>query len=107
MRMQQEVRESVQPDTRLDELRRIVNRLNARNSFGAGVLWIVTALVAIMFVGIIIYLLLQGSRYLFLPEFYGTSDTGVGKEIFNTFYILILAEIFSLPIALGGRYLPG
>src|SRR5207237_106018 len=53
------------------------------------------------FVGIIIYLIVQGATYIFNPAFYGTSSIGVGSEIFNTFYILILAEVILLPIAMA------
>jgi phosphate transport system permease protein len=64
-------------------------------------LWGVAIIVALLFVGIIVYLLLQGSAYLFLPQFYSTSSIGIGPEIYNTFYILVLTEIISLPIALA------
>jgi phosphate transport system permease protein len=86
---------------RVEELRRVVRRIKVGNSIGVTVLWIIAAVVTVLFVGIIAYLLVQGAAYLFVPQFYGTSDVGIGREIFNTFYILILAEVISLPIALA------
>lgn len=86
---------------RVTELKRVVRRIKASNSVWTTILWIIAAIVAILFVGLIIYLLVQGAPYLLKPQFYGTNDVGVGREIFNTFYILILAEVISIPIALG------
>src|SRR5215469_8002914 len=101
MSTQQAAQISPAGGTHLAEQQRLVRRLKSGNAVGTGVLWGVAIIVAFLFVGIIVYLLLQGSAYLFLPQFYGTSDLGVGREIYNTFYILILAEIISLPIALA------
>ena len=72
------------------------------NTLGIGLLWGISTLVSIIFVGIIAYLVVQGGAYLFNPAFYGTSSSGIGSEIFNTFYILILAEVILLPVALCG-----
>lgn len=88
-------------EQRLAHMKRVVQRIKTGNNIGTGILFTVAALVAVLFVGIIVYLLIQGAPYLFNPSFYGTSDAGVGREIFNTFYILIFAEALSLPIALG------
>lgn len=69
--------------------------------YGTSLLWIIAIIVITIFVGIIVYLISQGINYLFNPLFYGTGSFGIGLEIFNTFYILILSEIILLPIALG------
>ncbi len=92
---------SMQSDARLAEMKRGVQRIERTNTIGTGILWGVTAIVTVLFIGIIVFLLVRGAAYLFTPQFYGTSATGVGSEIFNTFYILIFAEVISLPIALA------
>jgi phosphate transport system permease protein len=97
----QQVEQISESQERVADLKRVVRRIEASNRVGVTVLWIIAAIVAILFIGIIVYLLVQGIAYLFRPEFYGTSDLGLGREIFNTFYILILAEIVSIPIALA------
>ena len=101
MSMQQVELTPRQSDERLTTMKRSVRRIEASNKVGTGILWILATSVAILFVGIIVYLVFKGAAYLFNPQFYGTSAAGVGAEIFNTFYILILAEMISLPIALA------
>jgi phosphate transport system permease protein len=101
MSAQQVLQPPSQESDRVIELKRVARRIEAGNRAGMTVLWIIASLVAIIFVGIIIYLLIQGAAYLFTPQFYGTNDLGVGREIFNTFYILIFAEVISIPIALA------
>ncbi|GAC1362393.1 MAG: phosphate ABC transporter permease PstA [Ktedonobacteraceae bacterium] len=87
---------------RLATLERVVHKLHADNRVAVGVLWVVTGIVAIIFVAIILRLLVQGLPYLLNPQFYGTSTNyAVGPEIFNTFYILILAELILVPISLA------
>ncbi|MBV9688122.1 MAG: phosphate ABC transporter permease PstA [Ktedonobacteraceae bacterium] len=101
MSAQQAVQAPARGNERVEELKRIVQRIEVGNRIGVTVLWVIAAIIAVLFVGIIVYLLVQGAAYLSLPQFYGTSDAGIGREIFNTFYILILAEVISLPIALA------
>jgi phosphate transport system permease protein len=50
---------------------------------------------------VIVYLIARGGAYLLSPGLYATNDAGLGREIFDTFYILILTEIFLFPIALA------
>ncbi len=74
-----------------------------------GVIWVIAALVAALFLTIIVYLIIQGltasaengKPVLIDPTFYGTTELGIGSELFNTFYILILTELFLFPIALS------
>src|SRR5919109_4006049 len=83
------------------ELTRIVRRLKAGNNIAVGVLWVVAVFVTLLFIAIIVYLIARGGAYLLTPQLYGTGDAGLGREIFNSFYILILTEIFLFPIALA------
>src|SRR5579859_1852107 len=95
------VQGSVERDERLAELAKVVQRIKAGNAIASGVLWTVAAFVALLFVAIIVYLLAKGGGYLLTPTLYSTSDAGLGREIFNSFYILILTELFLFPIALA------
>src|SRR5579859_5819894 len=85
-------------EERIAQLSRLVRRLHASNNVATTILWIVAAIVVVIFIGVIVYLLLRGLAYLINPTFYNTSDAGVGREIFNTFYVLFLSEIFLIPI---------
>jgi phosphate transport system permease protein len=82
-------------------LTRLVQRLHATNNVWLGVLTVIAAIVALIFVAIIVYLVVQGFTHLINPSFYNTSDAGVGREIFNTFYVLIFTEIILTPLALA------
>jgi phosphate transport system permease protein len=86
---------------RVAGLARLVRRLNARNNIAVALLWIVAAIVVLIFIAIVIYLLARGGAYLISPSLYNASDAGLGREIFNSFYILILTEIFLFPIGLA------
>lgn len=86
---------------RLVEQGRLVRRLRRGNAIASSILWLITMIVAVLFVAIILNLIWTGLPSLINPAFYGTSAQGVAPELFNTFYILILTEIFLFPIALG------
>ncbi|HLG65106.1 MAG TPA: phosphate ABC transporter permease PstA [Ktedonosporobacter sp.] len=88
-------------ESRRAELSRLVHRLRLSNGVALSSLWIVASLVALLFIAIIVLLLAQGISYLFRPDFYGTGNAGIGPELFNTFYILILTQLFLFPIALA------
>lgn len=88
---------------------RLIRRLHISNGIALGVIWLIAGIVAALFLSIIVYLLLQGFTasahnglpVLFDPVFYGTTQFGIANELFNTFYILILTELFLVPIALA------
>jgi len=101
MSAQQFAQVSSQDNERLVELTRLVRRLHINNRIALGVLYAVAAFVALVFVAIIVFLILRGITYLINPAFYSASDIGVGPELFNSFYILILAELFLFPIGLA------
>lgn len=83
------------------DLASLMRRLHTSNNIAIGALWAVALLIVAVFVAIIIILLVQGIAYLVDPAFYAADDLGAGREIFNTFYILILSELFLFPISLG------
>jgi phosphate transport system permease protein len=97
----QEVASSQAEEVRLSALKRITQRLAVTNSIAMGVLWVITLLVAALFIYIIISLIVQGASTLISPTFYGTSDAGIAPELFNTFYILILTELILVPLSLA------
>jgi len=80
---------------------RRLRRLHFSNGLALSLLWFVTMLVAALFVAIILNLVWTGLPALTSPAFYGTGAQGIGPELFNTFYILILTELFLFPISLG------
>src|SRR5438270_1461408 len=95
------VQHSTSENERMAELARLARRLHTGNALAMGMIWTVATLVGLLFVGIIVFLLVKGGVYLISPAFYMPNDTGVGREIFNTFYILLLTEIVLFPIALA------
>ncbi|HVU66135.1 MAG TPA: phosphate ABC transporter permease PstA [Ktedonobacteraceae bacterium] len=80
---------------------RLIRRLHRGNAIAGSVLWLITILVAVVFVAIILNLVWTGLPTLLSADFYGTGPLGIAPELFNTFYILILTEIFLFPISLG------
>lgn len=82
---------------------RLIRRLHTNNRVALGILWLVTAFVILLFISIIALLLVQGIGYLFNAQFYSASDDPISilPELFNTFYILILSELFLFPISLA------
>ncbi|GCE26854.1 phosphate transport system permease protein PstA [Dictyobacter alpinus] len=83
-------------------LQQLTRRLHSNNRWALAVLWIVATIVTLIFIWIILRLLLQGFPALSNPGFYApTGDASVGAQIFNTFYILILAELILVPVSLA------
>jgi phosphate transport system permease protein len=101
MSAQDVIQASPGSDARMEDMHRTIRRIEAANKAGMSLLWIITGIVTILFVGLIIFLVSRGAQYVFSVDFYGIGPSGVGAEIFNTFYILLLAEVISLPIALA------
>jgi len=101
MSMQPVMQAQVPAEERKARLARVAQRLSITNNIALGVLWVIAAFVALLFVVIIVYLILRGLPALTSPGILGASTTGLGPQIFNTFYILILTEIFLIPLALA------
>jgi phosphate transport system permease protein len=101
MSTQEVVSSQTQLEQHVSGLRRLARRLAIRNSIALASLWVITILVAALFIYIIIRLLLLGAPTLLTATFYGTSQAGIAPELFNTFYILILTELFLFPTALA------
>ena len=86
---------------RLTQQESLVRRLNRNNAVASGLLWVITMIVAVLFVAIIINVVWTGAATLINPSFYGAGPGGIASELFNTFYILILTQIFLVPISLS------
>jgi phosphate transport system permease protein len=75
------------------------------------VLWAMASSIILLLAAFIIYLVYLGGHWLTWDFIFGlpketTAGGGIGPEIYNSFYILILTLIFTIPIALAaGIYL--
>jgi phosphate transport system permease protein len=80
------------------------------DSAATGVLWVMASSIILMLAAFIIYLFFLGFRalswqFLTSPPTQGAGG-GIGPEIYNSFYILVLTLIFTVPISLAaGIYL--
>lgn len=91
-------------EDRSREYGRIMRRLHTGNSIATTILLILAAIVTVIFIGVIVLLLVQGIAYIFNPAFYDPSagaSASIAPQLFNTVYILILSEIFLVPISLA------
>src|SRR5438034_688390 len=101
---QQQVLPASQPgqaEERVRALARLTKRLHINNAIASGVLWTIAGLVGLLFIAVIVKLVIDGIPSLVSPTFYGTGEAGIAKQLFNTFYILILAEVFLFPVSLA------
>ena len=82
-------------------------RIASQNSIATGVLTLIVAFICVVLVAIIAYILVNGFGKLtdinFLPgdpeQF--KAGGGIGPELFNSFYLLVLTLVISVPISLG------
>lgn len=79
-----------------------------QDKIATGILTAIIALILIALVAIIAYIVVSGACKLFdihfltaKPEQFKAGG-GIGPELFNSFYLLILTLLISLPISLGG-----
>ncbi len=89
----------------------VAARRRAMNSVMTGVLWAAALSIIVLLVFFVGYILYLGApvvswNFLTSPPSEVSAGGGIGPEIFNSFYILILTLIFTTPIAMaGGIYL--
>lgn len=75
------------------------------------VLWVMASSIIVLLALFIAYMFYLGARYLTPSFIFGlpaetTAGGGIGPEIYNSFYILVLTLLFTVPIALAaGVYL--
>ena len=82
-------------------------RIAVQNDVATGVLTLIVGFICVVLVAIIAYILINGFGKLvdinFLtgdPEQFKAGG-GIGPELFNSFYLLILTLVISVPISLG------
>jgi phosphate transport system permease protein len=81
------------------------------DSLATGILWAMACSIILMLALFIIYMFYLGARYISPSFLFGlpketTAGGGIGPEIYNSFYILILTLIFTVPMAVAaGVYL--
>jgi len=92
------------------EMKRMVKKVTkARllDQLARGILWLSGALILGILAAFLIYILYKGLPVLTWNFLTGASSdiragSGVGAQFFNSFYILFLSMLFSLPVAIGG-----
>jgi phosphate transport system permease protein len=84
-----------------------VRRINSQDKVATGILTFIVGIVLLILAAIIIYIIVQGAGKLFdisfltgEPEQFRAGG-GIGPELFNSFYLLFLTLLISVPISLG------
>ncbi len=84
-----------------------VRRINSQDKVATCILTFIVGIVLLILAAIIIYILVQGAGKLFdigfltgEPEQFRAGG-GIGPELFNSFYLLFLTLLISVPISLG------
>jgi len=91
--------------------RRVASRRRFADLAATGVLWMAACSIVLLLVFFIAYLFYLGAgvvswHFLTAPPSEITAGGGIGPQIFNSFYILFLTMLFTVPIAMGsGIYL--
>lgn len=85
-----------------------LERSRRNDKIATGVLTLIVGLVMVVVVSMVLFILSQGISTLFKPGFLteasranGTQG-GVAYQLFDSFYLLVLTLVISLPISLGG-----
>lgn len=95
-----------------------VARAKREDRIATGILAAIVAFIFILLAALIVYIIASGARKAFDPSFLtGKPEQfkeggGIGPELFNSFYLLILTMIISIPLSLGAaiylvEYAPG
>ena len=84
-----------------------VRRINRQDRIATGVLVSIAAFVMLMLAAIVTYILVAGAPKLFDLNFLTGKPQqfkeggGIGPELFNSFYLLVLTLLISVPLSLG------
>ena len=85
-----------------------IKRSMRNDRIATGVLTLIVGIVMLIVVSMVVYILAQGIGQLFQPGFLteasrsNGTEGGIAYQLFDSFYLLILTLIISLPISLGG-----
>lgn len=82
-----------------------------KDKIWTGILYIISGFIILLLIALITYILFKG-RGFYTPSFlfgnakFGESGGGIGPQLFNSFYMLIIALLISIPFGIGaGIYL--
>ena len=84
-----------------------VRRINSQDKIATGILTAIVGLVLLILAAIVIYILVAGAGKLFDVSFLTSKPQqfkaggGIGPELFNSFYLLFLTLVISVPLSLG------
>ena len=84
-----------------------VRRINSQDKIATGILTAIVGLVLLILAAIVIYILVAGAGKLFDVDFLTSKPQqfkaggGIGPELFNSFYLLLLTLVISVPLSLG------
>lgn len=95
-----------------------VARAKREDKIATGILATIVAFIFILLAALIVYIIASGAQKAFDPSFLtGKPEQfkeggGIGPELFNSFYLLVLTMIISIPLSLGAaiylvEYAPG
>lgn len=95
-----------------------VAKAKREDKIATGVLMAIVAFIFILLAALIVYIIASGAQKAFDPSFLtGKPEQfkeggGIGPELFNSFYLLVLTMIISIPLSLGAaiylvEYAPG
>lgn len=95
-----------------------VAKAKREDKIAAGILMAIVAFIFVLLAALIVYIIASGAQKAFDPSFLtGKPEQfkeggGIGPELFNSFYLLVLTMIISVPLSLGAaiylvEYAPG
>lgn len=95
-----------------------VAKAKREDKIATGILMAIVAFIFILLAALIVYIIVSGAQKAFDPSFLtGKPEQfkeggGIGPELFNSFYLLVLTMIISIPLSLGAaiylvEYAPG
>ena len=95
-----------------------VAKAKREDKIATGILMAIVAFIFILLAALIVYIIASGAQKAFDPSFLtGKPEQfkeggGIGPELFNSFYLLVLTMIISIPLSLGAaiylvEYAPG
>lgn len=95
-----------------------VAKAKREDKIATGILMAIVAFIFVLLAALIIYIIASGAQKAFDPSFLtGKPEQfkeggGIGPELFNSFYLLVLTMIISIPLSLGAaiylvEYAPG
>ena len=81
-------------------------KIGKQDRLATAILTAIVGLVLALLAAIIIYILFQGVGKMFSPGFFTNSSTddvpGISSQLFDSFYMLLITLLISVPISLGG-----